>query len=58
VIICTENCSTAYVSVKTLDELLGDKASLDGDIFAYVFQHVSFPHPFRVGIDHLITILR
>jgi hypothetical protein len=24
------------VSVKTLDELLGDKASLDGDIFAYV----------------------
>ncbi len=29
------------VSAKTLDELLGDKASLDGDIFAYVRGRVS-----------------
>ena len=29
------------VSVKTLDELLGDKASLDADIFAYVHGRVS-----------------
>lgn len=29
------------VSAKTLDELLGDKASLDADIFAYVRGHVA-----------------
>ena len=29
------------VAAKTLDELLGDKASLDADIFAYVREHVT-----------------
>jgi regulator of protease activity HflC (stomatin/prohibitin superfamily) len=36
------------VSAKTLDELLGDKASLDGDIFAYVRGRVS-----ELGIEVL-----
>ncbi|HUB91337.1 MAG TPA: slipin family protein [Dyella sp.] len=36
------------VSAKTLDELLGDKASLDSDIFAYVHGRVS-----ELGLDVL-----